>query len=42
MTYNLMHLAKLLKDNGGVPTKGNLPKEWESGERWGFSNPEYR
>lgn len=42
MTYNLMHLAKLLKDNGGVPTKGNLPKEWESGEHWGFSNPEYR
>lgn len=42
MTYNLMHFAKLLKDNGGIPTKGNVPEKWESGERWGFNNPEYR
>lgn len=42
MTYNLMHMAKLLKDAGGIPAKGNLPDEWENGERWGFENPEYR
>ena len=42
MTYNLMHFAKLLKDIGGIPTKGNVPEKWESGERWGFNNPEYR
>lgn len=42
MTYNLMHFAKLLKDNGGIPTEGNVPEKWENGERWGFDNPEYR
>ncbi|MES2876425.1 MAG: flavodoxin family protein [Patescibacteria group bacterium] len=42
MTYNLMHMAKLLKDAGGLPTKGNVPKKWDNGERWGFDNPEYR
>lgn len=42
MSYNLMHMAKLLKDNGGVPAEGNLPNEWKNGERWGFHNPEYR
>lgn len=42
MTYNLMHLAKMLKANGGYPAYGNLRKEWDKGERWEFENPEYR
>lgn len=42
MTYNLMHFAKMLKQAGGVPAEGNVPKKWEEGERWGFQNPEYR
>lgn len=42
MTYNLMHVAKLLKDNGGIPAQGNLPDAWKKGERWGYENPEYR
>lgn len=42
MTYNLMHMAQLLKKSGGIPASGNVPKDWENGERWGFSNPEYR
>jgi len=42
MTYNLMHLAKLLKAAGGIPAEGNLRTEWDKGERWGFHNPEYR
>ncbi|HRJ06444.1 MAG TPA: flavodoxin family protein [Candidatus Saccharibacteria bacterium] len=42
MSYNLMHMAKMLKDNGGVPAEGNLPEAWKNGERWGFHNPEYR
>ena len=29
MTWNLMHLAKLLKDNGGIPAKGNN-SDWKS------------
>jgi multimeric flavodoxin WrbA len=42
MTYNLMHLAHLLKQNGGFPSYGNSPAEWEEGTRWSFDNPEYR
>jgi multimeric flavodoxin WrbA len=43
MTWNLMHLADLLKSQGGFPTKGNIRTEWDSGNHFGFShNPEYR
>lgn len=42
MTYNLMHLAKILKDNKGYPAYGNSREEWDNGKRWGFQNPEYR
>ncbi|WP_179346063.1 flavodoxin family protein [Winogradskyella ursingii] len=42
MTYNLMHLAKMLKENNGYPAYGNLPEAWEDGTRWNFENPEYR
>lgn len=39
MTWNLMHMATLLKDSGGIPAYGNQKKMWESGERFGFENP---
>ncbi|MGB4759195.1 MAG: flavodoxin family protein [Candidatus Saccharimonadales bacterium] len=42
MTYNLMHIAKLLKLTGGVPAKGNQRKEWDEGNHFGYHNPEYR
>lgn len=42
MTYNLLHLAKMLKENNGYPAYGNVRSEWDQGERWGFENPEYR
>jgi multimeric flavodoxin WrbA len=42
MTWNLMHLAKMLKDAGGVPAYGNQRSEWDAGARFGFENPEYR
>ena len=42
MTWNLMHMAKLLKDNGGIPAYGNQRAEWDKGERFDFTNPEYR
>lgn len=41
MTWNLMHLAHILKKNP-IPAHGNLPEEWEAGTRFDFSNPEYR
>lgn len=42
MTWNLMHVASLLKQGGGIPAYGNLPDEWNKGEKFGFVNPEYR
>ncbi|MEQ6168697.1 NAD(P)H-dependent oxidoreductase [Ekhidna sp. MALMAid0563] len=42
MTYNLLHLAKMLKANDGYPTYGNSRKDWDDGTRWNFENPEYR
>lgn len=38
MTWNLMHMARMLKDAGGIPAYGNLLKEWDSGERFGFNS----
>lgn len=42
MTWNLMHLAKLLHDNGGIPAHGNQRAAWNDGERFDFANPEYQ
>lgn len=42
MTWNLMHMAKMLKDVGGMPTEGNSRKDWDNGQRFDFENPEYR
>lgn len=42
MTYNLMHIASLLRTAGGVPAYGNQRAEWDAGSRFGFANPEYR
>ncbi len=42
MTWNLMHLAKMLKNAGGIPAHGNQRSEWEAGCRFDFDNPEYR
>ena len=42
MTWNLMHLAKMLKDNQGFPAYGNQRSEWDAGSRFDFENPEYR
>jgi len=42
MTWNLMHLAKMLKSSGGMPAYGNQRKAWDAGSRFDFANPEYR
>ncbi len=42
MTWNLMHLARLLKESGGVPAYGNQRSQWDAGSRFDFANPEYR
>ncbi len=42
MTWNLMHLARILKGAGGYPNEGNDREAWKAGARFGFENPEYR
>ncbi|MCM4173471.1 flavodoxin family protein [Arenibacter sp. TNZ] len=42
MTYNILHLASMLKKQNGYPAYGNSKEEWQKGERWNFENPEYR
>lgn len=39
MTWNLMHMAKLLKASGGLPAWGNVPGKWRDGERFGYEPP---
>ena len=42
MTWNLLHLARMLKDAGGIPAHGNQRSGWDAGCRYDFDNPEYR
>ncbi len=42
MTWNLMHFAKMLHDQDGVPAYGNQRSKWDAGARFDFENPEYR
>lgn len=42
MTWNLMHFARMLKDNGGIPAHGNQRSKWDAGCRFDYPNPEYR
>ena len=42
MTWNMMHMAALLKRAGGVPAHGNQRSKWDAGCRFDFPNPEYR
>jgi multimeric flavodoxin WrbA len=42
MTWNLLHLARMLKDAGGVPAHGNQRSEWDAGCRFDLPNPEHR
>jgi multimeric flavodoxin WrbA len=42
MSWNLMHMAKLLADAGGLPSHGNDREAWTAGCRFGYDNPDYR
>jgi len=42
MAWNLMHMAKILKENGGIPDVGNLPEDWQKVSNAKHPNPEYR
>ena len=40
-TWNVLHLARLLKDAGGIPVHGNVASQWDL-TRPEHPNPEYR
>ena len=42
MTWNLLHMASMLKQAGGIPAHGNQRSAWDAGARFDFVNPEYR
>lgn len=42
MTWNLMHMARMIKDAGGIPAHGNQRSEWDAGCCFDYPNPEYR
>jgi multimeric flavodoxin WrbA len=42
MTWNLMHMARLLKASGGLPSQGNDRRAWKAGCRFDYENPEHR
>lgn len=42
MTWNLMHMARILRENEGIPAHGNQRSEWDAGCRFDHPNPDYR
>ena len=42
MTWNLMHLARMIEDAGGIPAYGNRRSKWVAGCRPDQQNPEHR
>jgi multimeric flavodoxin WrbA len=39
MTWNLMHLAKMIKEADGIPAHGNQRDKWDAGARFDFEKP---
>ena len=39
MTWNLLHLARMLKDAGGIPAHGNQRTGWDAGCRFDYPQP---
>jgi len=42
MTWNILHLARMIREAGGIPAHGNQRSEWEAGCRFDHPNPEHR
>jgi len=42
LAWNLLHLARMIKDAGGIPAHGNQRSKWDAGCRFDHPNPEYR
>lgn len=42
MTWNLLHMARMLRQSGGISNHGNNRAAWKAGCRFDFENPEHR
>lgn len=42
LAWNIMHVARVLKDAGGFPAHGNQRAQWDAGCRDDYANPDYR
>ncbi len=42
LTWNMLHMARMIRDNGGIPAHGNQRSAWEAGCRFDHPNPEHR
>ena len=42
LVWNCLHLARMLKDAGGIPAHGNQPEAWEAGCKTDFHSPEHK
>ncbi len=42
MTWNLLHLSRMIGDRGGIPAHGNQRTAWDAGGRFDYPNPEHR
>jgi len=42
LVWNSLHLARMLKDAGGIPAHGNQPDAWKAGCHTDFQSPEHR
>jgi multimeric flavodoxin WrbA len=42
LTWNLLHVARMIKDAGGIPAHGNQKSLWDAGCRFEYENPEHR
>jgi multimeric flavodoxin WrbA len=42
LTWNLLHMARMIKDAGGIPAHGNQKLLWDAGCRFEYENPEHR
>ena len=42
LVWNCLHLARMLKDAGGIPAHGNQPDAWSAGCQSGFHSPEHK
>ncbi|MBO6657650.1 MAG: flavodoxin family protein [Pseudomonadales bacterium] len=42
LVWNSLHLARMLKDQGGIPAHGNQPEVWAAGCHTDFHSPEHK